>query len=77
MSTLPVSTLQDGVRRQMQASREILEVVRRLQELEENEPDERRKQVLEDSVQQLVNVGLRIVDTARETGKGVASLMGL
>jgi flagellar biosynthesis/type III secretory pathway chaperone len=77
MNNLAVSVLQDGIRKQMNASKDILDVARSLQKLLDQETDQTKQQQLQEDIEKLVGAGKLILGSARETGNGVRSLLGI
>ena len=73
---LTAGVLKRDVTTQIAASREVLDVVRRLQKIAETEPDAERKTELTSAVRALLDAGGKIVHNAREMGRQVARIAG-
>lgn len=71
-ATLTVGDLQQDVRRQLEISQELLDIVRDLQRLRDQEHDPRKKAEIESLLNRLADVGGAVVDNARETGEKIA-----
>lgn len=73
---LTMGVLKRDVQIQMTASREVLEMARRLQKIIEAETDVGRKAELSSVVSDLLATGSKIVKNAREVGQQVARAAG-
>jgi len=71
---LTLGMLQDDVRTQMDASREVLGVARQLQEIAKASGDDARRAELESIVDKLADIGTKIVTNARSTGAKIVDL---
>lgn len=69
-----LGTLQDDIRTQMGASRDVLAVARRLQAVAKSVEDENARAELEALVSDLADIGIKIVTNARSTGAMIVDL---
>lgn len=73
MNTIPLSFFQQGVHRQLRASRELLAAMRRLEEMRKTASPEEAKEI-DAVIANLKHAAEEIVDNASQSGRALAQL---